>query len=125
MQLSELLGLPVRDDGGHFLGTVIDARVALGERADQPPQLVGVLVSPRSRASFLGYERTETTQPRVLSAILRWRHRGTFLASWEHVGRIDADTVRLRKGYVRFSPVLRASESRSESDGGDTPRANV
>jgi len=111
----------VRDDGAHFLGTVIDARLALSKRATDEPRLVGLLVSPRSRASFLGYERSEADQPRLLSALLRWRHRGTFLVAWEDIARIDDDAVRLRKGFVRYSPALPQSDSPDES----TPRANV
>ena len=126
MQLSELLGVPVRDDGAHFLGTVIDARLSLGRRGSDKPRLVGLLVSPRSRASYLGYERSETDQPRLLSALLRWRHRGTFLASWEDIARVDTDAVRLRRGYVRYSPVLRQSDSAAnDSEDGGTPRPHV
>ena len=125
MQLSELLGLPVRDDGAHFLGTVIDARLAIGGQAAGGPRLVGLLVSPRSRASYLGYERSETDQPRLLCALLRWRHRGTFLACWDDIARVDADAVRLRRGYVRYAPVLRQSDSAaSDSEGEGTPRAH-
>jgi hypothetical protein len=52
---------------------------------------------------------------------LRGPHRGTFLVAWEHIARIDDDAVRLRKGFIRYSPVLRQSDSPDES----TPRANV
>ena len=122
MQLSELLGVPVRDDGAHFLGTVIDARLALGGRESDKPRLVGLLVSPRSRASYLGYERSETDQPRLLSALLRWRHRGT----WEDIARVDTDAVRLRRGYVRYSPALGQSDSAAnDSEDGGTPRPHV
>ncbi|HEV7420235.1 MAG TPA: hypothetical protein VGO30_10345 [Mycobacterium sp.] len=109
MQLSELLGLPVRDNGSHFIGTVIDVRLTTTEGSDgRParPQLLGLLVNPRSRSSFLGYERSTANRPRLLSTLLRWRHRDTFLAGWEDVDVVDDDVVRLRAGYVRYSPVL-------------------
>jgi hypothetical protein len=114
MQASELIGLPVRDNGSHRVGTVIDARLTVTEDSDgrpSQPQLLGLLVSPRSRSSFLGYERSAANEPRLLSALLQWRHRDTFLAAWEDVDVVDADAVRLRKGYVRYSPVLRDSET--------------
>lgn len=112
MQLGELLGLPVRDNGSHFIGTVIDVRLTTTEDAEgrpAQPQLAGLLVNPRSRSSFLGYERSTANQPRLLFALLKWRHRDAFLADWEDVEVVDTDVVRLRAGYVRYSPVLRGS----------------
>jgi sporulation protein YlmC with PRC-barrel domain len=106
MRVSDLIGLPVRDDGGHFLGTVVDVRLTMSDERAQP-RLFGLLVSPRSRSSFLGYERSATNEPRVLCTLLRWRHRGTFLLAWADVAVVDADAVRLRRGYTRHSPVLR------------------
>ena len=44
---------------------------------------------------------------RVLSALLRRRHRDTFLAVWDDVEQIERDALRLRSGYRRYSPVLR------------------
>jgi hypothetical protein len=114
VQVSELIGLPVRDNGSHRIGTVIDARVTVTEDSDgrpSQPQLLGLLVNPRSHSSFLGYERSAANEPRPLFALLKWRQRDTFLAAWEDVDVVDADAVRLRKGYVRYSPVLRASET--------------
>jgi len=43
----------------------------------------------------------------VLSAWLRWRHRGTFLALWEDTGAVEPRVVRLRAGFRRYSPILR------------------
>jgi predicted component of type VI protein secretion system len=42
----------------------------------------------------------------MLSALLRWRHRGTFLAVWEDVARIDTQSIALRAGYERYSARL-------------------
>ncbi|WP_029112103.1 hypothetical protein [Mycobacterium sp. URHB0044] len=114
MQVSELIGLPVRDNGSHHIGTVIDARLTVTEDSKglpSQPQLLGLLVNPRSRSSFLGYERSAANAPRLLFSLLQWRHRDTFLAAWEDIDVIDTDAVRLRKGYVRYSPVLRDSET--------------
>jgi sporulation protein YlmC with PRC-barrel domain len=109
MRLSKLLGLRVVDAGSHFVGTVIDVRVAVsGDLSHDPPQprLVGLVISPRSRSSFLGYERSAATQPKALATLLKWRHRGTFLAAWEDVARIGGDMVTLRRQYTRYSAVL-------------------
>ena len=70
------------------------------------PRLHGLLVSPRTGTSFLGYERTGVRSPALLARCLRWRHRGTFLVHWEDVDAVAPGAVRLRDGYRRFSPDL-------------------
>jgi hypothetical protein len=110
MQLSELLGLDVVDATANRVGAVVDVRVAVsGDLDDNPiaPRLFGLLVSPRTHSSYLGYERSDVGRPAVLAALLRRRHRGTFLALWDDIGRIDADCVSLRDGFHRYSPILR------------------
>jgi hypothetical protein len=67
------------------------------------------VISPRTRSSFLGYERSGVNAPLMLSALYRWRHRGTFLAAWDDVARVGSDMVRLRPGYTRYSAVLRST----------------
>jgi hypothetical protein len=109
MRVSELLELPVLDADGRHVGTVIDVRLLVeGDPADHPqaPQLAGLVVSPRTRSSYLGYERSRVDRPRLVAALLRWRHRGTFLASWQDVAVIETARVVLRAGYTRRSPVL-------------------
>ncbi len=71
------------------------------------PRVLGLVISPRTKSSFLGYERSDADAPMMLAAFLRWRHRGTFLAAWEDVARVNPDLVRLRPGYTRYSAVLR------------------
>jgi hypothetical protein len=109
MQLSELLGLAVHD-GAHRVGTVIDVRLSLGTHSpdERPtsPRVLGLLISPRSRSSYLGYERSDADRPRLLASLLRWRHRGTFLAGWDDIAIMDTSTVQLRTGYTRYAPVL-------------------
>lgn len=110
MQLSNLLGLRVIDAGHHPVGTVVDVRLGFaGDRADHPPmpRVTGLVISPRTRSSYLGYERTSLNSPVLIAAIARWRHRGTFLAAWEDVLRVGSDQVTLRPGYHRHSAVLR------------------
>jgi hypothetical protein len=110
MQLSELLGCTVRDAGSHEVGTVVDVRLSVaGDLDDSPsaPTLFGLVISPRTRSSYLGYERSEARRPMALAAWLRWRHRGTFLALWEDIGGIEPPVIRLRAGFRRYSPILR------------------
>ncbi|MGV0792720.1 hypothetical protein [Mycolicibacterium sp. XJ1819] len=109
MLLSELLGLPVRDSDRQPVGTVTDVRLNLAEDRDTTcptPQVFGLVVSPRTRSSYLGYERSGVNEPRVLAALLRWRHRGTRLVLWNDVARVDTDAVTLRPGFKSYSPAL-------------------
>jgi hypothetical protein len=111
MQLSRCLGLSVVDGADHRVGTVIDVRLTIGGNlVENPftPRVFGLVVSPRTQSSYLGYERTTATTPALLARLLRWRHRGTFLAAWEDVRRIDTDRVTLRAGYTKFSAMLPA-----------------
>ena len=113
MQLSRLLGLRVIDAGSHPVGTVVDVRLTVaGEPEHNPatPRVLGLVVSPRTKSSYLGYERSEANAPIMLAALLRWRHRGTFLAAWDDVARVGTDLVRLRPGYARYSAVLREAD---------------
>lgn len=109
MQLSNLLGLRVLDAGRHPVGTVIDVRLKIAQDGGpQPhnPEVAGLVVSPRTRSSYLGYERTGINAPAFIATIAAWRHRGTFLATWEDVARVGSSHVTLRVGYSRHSPTL-------------------
>jgi hypothetical protein len=109
MQLSELLGAAVRDSDGTTLGTVVDVRLAIrGDLGSHPeaPALFGVIVSPRTTSSYLGYERSEARRPAALAGLLRWRHRGTFLVLRSDVASIGTRAVTLSAGFRRYSPVL-------------------
>jgi hypothetical protein len=113
MQLSKLLGLQVIDAAQHPVGTVVDVRLTMsGDPHHDPaaPQVVGLVISPRTRSSFLGYERSDADAPVILAALFRWRHRGTFLAAWEDVARVGSGLVKLRAGYTRHSAVLRQAD---------------
>lgn len=113
MQLSRLLGLPVIDAGSHPVGTVIDVRLTVaGELGDNPaaPRVLGLVISPRTKSSYLGYERSAVNAPAGLARLLRWRHRGTFLARWEDIARVTDDHATLRPGYTRHSPMLHRSD---------------
>ena len=52
----------------------------------------------------------------LLAALLRWRHRGTFLALWHDIARVSTKSVVLRQGFERYSPVLRDEDQRSPGE---------
>ena len=119
MQLSELLELPVRDAAGQQVGTVVDVRLAIdGDLDDRPdePALFGLIISPHTQSSYLGYERSDPRRPTLLAALLRWRHRGTFLALWHDIALVSTESVVLRQGFERYSPVLRDDDKRSPGE---------
>lgn len=106
MILSDILGSEVTDEHGDKVGQVIDARFRLSGRTQSArAELIGLIVSPRSAASFLGYERTAASRPVIIDKLLRVMHRGSFLVRWEDIARID-DVVRLRRGYERLPSEL-------------------
>ena len=112
MILSELLGADVVDESGVRLGAVVDARFAIDGTPGQllaEARLVGLLVSPRSRASMWGYERTEVGAPWPIAHYLRRVHRGLFLAAWHDIAVIDVQRVVLRDGFERHDPRLRTA----------------
>jgi sporulation protein YlmC with PRC-barrel domain len=120
MILSDLLDAPVVDADGRRLGFVVDVRLVLDGPLDGllvAPRVHGLLVSPRTGTSFLGYERTDENAPALLAHWLRRRHRGTFLVLWSDVADADVTrpdevrtdderVVRLRAGYDRWDPAL-------------------
>lgn len=109
MILGDLLAQPVFDAGGARLGFVIDVRFVI-DGAPQAPladaRLAGFVVSPRTKSSFWGYERTEQTRPAVIAKILGHRHRGTFLVPWNSVSRLEAGAVHLRPDHEALDPAL-------------------
>lgn len=109
MILSDLLHSTVFDADGQDLGRVIDARFVIDGapgllRAEA--RLAGLIVSPHSGSSFLGYERTGTNRPWPIAELLRRRHRGSFLVQWHDIAMLDDDVVTLRPDYTRYSPAL-------------------
>lgn len=109
MILGDLLDLPVLGPDGDHLGFVIDARFVL-DGAPGPSlaaaRLHGLLVSPRTRTSMLGYERTGVRAPALIGAVLGWVHRGTFLVRWTEVESATGGSFVLRLGFVRLDPAL-------------------
>lgn len=113
MNLGDLLDSRVLDDSGRRLGFVIDARFLLEEDDDAgaepreetvaPPlgaaRLDSLVVSPHTRTSFMGYERSNVSAPIFIARLLSWRHRGSQLLQWVDVARVEPGVVRMRRGY--------------------------
>jgi len=109
MILSDLLDARVLDADGAHVGYVVDVRFVLDGPPAGPlaaPRLHGLLVSPRTGTSYLGFERRDVRAPWPVAHWYRWRHRGTFLARWTDVAAVDAGGVHLRAGARRFEPGL-------------------
>src|SRR3954454_21818645 len=109
MILGDLLDAPVRGASDEPLGYVVDVRFVLDGPLDgqlAAPRLHGLLVSPRTGTSFLGYERTGVRAPALLARYYAWRHRGTFLVRWEDVASVAHGSVHLVPTFRRLSPAL-------------------
>lgn len=109
MILNDLLGLPVLDDRGQRVGSVLDVRFVIDGRPGQTlseARLAGLVVSPHSRHSYLGYERSSMNSPAIINGILSWMHRGTFYVQWESVRKVTERDVQLRAGFQRFDARL-------------------
>jgi sporulation protein YlmC with PRC-barrel domain len=107
MILSDLLRSEVFDADGNRLGKVADVRFRLEGRTTPPAaRMIGIIVSPHTNASFLGYERDTLGRPVILDRLLQWIHRGSFLVDWGDIQRLNDTTVRLRAGYERHSAAL-------------------
>jgi hypothetical protein len=103
--ITDLLGSRVFGPG--FLGFVSDVRFTLeAESIGQPARLYGIIVSPQARSSSLGFERSGVRSPWPIAALVRWRHRGSFLVRWDDIERLDVHRVQLRSGFQRASSEL-------------------
>jgi sporulation protein YlmC with PRC-barrel domain len=103
MILSDLLDSIVLANSGRRIGHVIDVRFIVDDD-DEPltgtATLDTLIVSPHSRTSFMGYERSNVTAPLFIARFLRWRHRGSCLIEWNEVSWVEPGTIRLRPGYT-------------------------
>jgi hypothetical protein len=103
--ISDLLGSQVF--GPDFLGFVSDVRFILeSESVGQSARLHGIIVSPHARSSSLGFERSGVRSPWPIAALVRWRHRGSFLVRWGDIERLDVHRIQLRPGFERASSEL-------------------
>jgi len=134
--LGDLLDARVLGPDGAGLGFLVDVRLALDTLPDDGPsdgaddpddahpedralsasvrrrsrvgraRVVGILVSPRTGSSLLGYERTGVTAPWPVPQLVRRRHRETFLVPWDDVAAVGQGEVRLSAGYRQEDPAL-------------------
>jgi hypothetical protein len=103
--ITDLLG--ARVFGPDFVDFVTDARFRLDTSSTgRPARLHGIVVSPHARSSSLGYERSDVRSPWPIAALVRWRHRGSFLVRWEDIERLDVRRINLRLGFTRVSSQL-------------------
>jgi hypothetical protein len=100
--ITDLLGAKVF--GPDFVGFVSDVRFSFD--AGNHATLYGILVSPHARSSSLGYERSGVRSPGLVAALVRWRHRGSFLVRWEDIERFDPQKITLRRGFTKVSSQL-------------------
>lgn len=109
MILSDLLGSAVIGADGGRLGWVTDVRFELEPDLEGVPDeaaLVGFIISPRTKSSSFGYERSQVNAPFVIARLLEWRHRGSFLVNWADVAAIGQKRLLLRAGYTAHDPAL-------------------
>ena len=113
MILSELLAAEVYSE--ERLGHVTDVRFVLeGDSTDQampPARLHGLIVSPHTKSSPLGFERTEIRSPWPIAQLEHWLHRDSFLVLWDDIEVISEKAVRLRSGFSRHPSSLREEPS--------------
>lgn len=98
MLLSDLLGCRVLEPDGRSVGTVVDVRFRRGpaRRAHEGElELIALIVSPRTRMSYYGYERGRVNAPALINAIVTRLHRGSRVIPWECVASVGDGEVRL------------------------------
>ena len=109
MILSDLLGAEVYVE--ERVGQVTDVRFVLAGRgsADQampPARLHGLIVSPHTKSSPLGFERMEIRSPWPIARLEHWLHRQSFLVLWADIAAILPGRIQLRPAFTRYSPRL-------------------
>jgi hypothetical protein len=107
MILSDLLGAVVY--GEEPLGHVTDVRFVLEGSSNQPmppARLHGLIVSPHTKSSPLGFERTEIRSPWPIAQLEHWLHRDSFLVLWADIAAILPERIQLRPGFTRYSALL-------------------
>ena len=122
MLLSELLGKPIRAPRGEELGRVVDVRfrrTARRGRKEGELELIALIVSPHSRLSYYGYERGSVNAPAVISRIVEWLHRDSWIVPWECVTRVDDDAILIDAAAPRIPlDPRRPIPGEGPSDGG-------
>lgn len=109
MRLSDLLGARVLDADGAEVGAVGDVRVT----QDGPVlgtwgaalRVTGLVVSPVSAGSFLGYERGTVHGPWLVERIVTWLHRNAKYVEWADVTSVEDHVVRVARTRAELPPV--------------------
>lgn len=100
MRLSELLGLPVFDDGGTELGpvreVVLAARPTRGKKEFTRLEIEGLIVGKDSMAIHWGYDGTRHQGPWLLRKALARRQRRARYVPWS-IATLDKGVVRLSR----------------------------
>lgn len=109
MFLGDLLAMPVLQ-AGRRVGYVADVRLVIpphtpGQQVGTP-RIYGIVVCPRRTGTFLGFERTGVSEPRLLAAFFGWRARGSFLVLWRDLASMAETGVELRPDAARWSAEL-------------------
>jgi sporulation protein YlmC with PRC-barrel domain len=105
MILSDILGREVVDVDGVRLGYAVDVRFVV---SGAPSQLLAeavldsLLVSPKNRETFLGYERSGVVSPWPIGKLLERRHRGSFFVAWRDIASFGSDAVHVRAAFTRL-----------------------
>ena len=90
------------DAGSHPVGTVIDVRLTIAGDLDHDPatpRVLGLIISPRTTSSFLGYERS--TEPAPYDA-----GPTAALAAPRHLPGVMGGHRRVAEGQVTLRPQL-------------------
>ena len=105
---------------GHSLPTRAGIAPVAGASCDRSTAVLGKRSATRSSGRIdpdlslwrrIAADRP-SRRPAVLAALLRWRHRGPFPALWRDIARVSTESVVLREGFERYSPVLRDADKR-------------
>ena len=106
MILSDILGHRVVDADGVQVGFAIDVRFVI---SGSPSQLLAdavldsVLVSPKNRSTFLGYERSGVVSPWPIGKLLERRHRDAFFVEFADIAMFGSGAIHLRENFAKLS----------------------
>jgi hypothetical protein len=80
-----------------------------GDLDDSPsaPTLFGLVVSPRTRSSYLGYERIRGKPADGVGGVVEVASPRHIPGALEDIGAVEPPVIRLRAEFHRYSPILR------------------
>jgi hypothetical protein len=102
------------------IGWVTDVRLLLDQvgtdQAMPRARVYGLVISPHTKSSSLGFERLDIRSPWPIARYEHWSHRESFLVLWRDVAGIAEQRVTLRPGFTHYSSVLTSSAVRRPGD---------